>query len=148
MAEKCANCEETIGNLEMPMVWHDQIVCTKCFERLSKSDAKEPEPNPFDELPPEEGNASSLFSNTGGTICSNPNCGYRGLPIMKSRTRPGVSIALILLWIAFGISGLAAGSFGLCLVAVSMLIAWLLYTVFTHGKAPHCPRCGVTIATV
>ena len=33
--ETCENCGRVIGKLETPMVWHEKVVCTDCFGRLS-----------------------------------------------------------------------------------------------------------------
>ena len=32
--EKCKNCERTIGNLETPYLFEEEIVCKHCFEEL------------------------------------------------------------------------------------------------------------------
>ncbi|MCL5946281.1 MAG: hypothetical protein M1472_05440 [Planctomycetes bacterium] len=36
MTETCANCGRSIGNLEMPCVFHENIVCSECNEQLNR----------------------------------------------------------------------------------------------------------------
>ena len=33
--DKCANCGRTIGKLETPYVWQNQVVCAECEKRLT-----------------------------------------------------------------------------------------------------------------
>lgn len=35
--ETCANCGHTIGKLEIPMLWREEIVCADCHNRLSSA---------------------------------------------------------------------------------------------------------------
>ncbi len=35
--EKCANCGRVIGNLKMPTLWRENVVCAECHARLGGS---------------------------------------------------------------------------------------------------------------
>lgn len=69
--ERCANCEQMIGNLETPNIFRDQVVCAECHKRLSESvDAplEEIEPNIqdlVDAIPPEPATPTILFRREG-----------------------------------------------------------------------------------
>ena len=42
--ETCANCGRTIGNLETPHLWNQQVVCGECINRLSSPAPAVPPP--------------------------------------------------------------------------------------------------------
>lgn len=49
---QCENCRETIGNLEEPYVYQDNVVCRRCHEKLSaaKSDKEKQESSQLDRV--------------------------------------------------------------------------------------------------
>ena len=54
MPERCTNCDATIGNLETPFVWRENVVCDICFRRLNQHAAIKPvaEPPRVSRVPP------------------------------------------------------------------------------------------------
>ncbi len=54
--ERCANCEATIGKLETPHIWNDEVVCSACHHRLSRNQSlatTSPPSFPVTRVPPE-----------------------------------------------------------------------------------------------
>lgn len=52
MADKCANCDQIIGNLETPYLWQEKIVCKKCHGKLTANPVRviavpPPQPVPY-----------------------------------------------------------------------------------------------------
>ncbi|MGC8539409.1 MAG: hypothetical protein ACP5QA_02140 [Phycisphaerae bacterium] len=41
MSKKCANCNEKIGNLEVPFDYGGKIVCERCYKRLASASCAE-----------------------------------------------------------------------------------------------------------
>jgi hypothetical protein len=111
--EKCANCDRTIGKLEQPCVWKDDVVCPECYARLQGPKAGAPHVTASIATP------AARTPGPGEIICTNPNCGYVGKPEKKSR---GSAIVMIFL----------------LLIAV---IPGLLYAVFMSGYDYFCPHC-------
>ncbi len=134
--EVCANCEVPIGKLETACAWKDQVVCEKCFGRLKGDDRTEGIDGIEEEIEAAErasgkkyeSKPSSVLSGKrvpmdGEVICSNPNCGFVGVPEKKSR---GSTIVLIvLLFIA--------------------VLPGILYLIFASGHDYFCPRCGAKL---
>ncbi len=46
MSQKCANCNEKIGNLEPSFVCGDKIVCERCHKRLASTRCDQAPPEP------------------------------------------------------------------------------------------------------
>jgi DNA-directed RNA polymerase subunit RPC12/RpoP len=111
----CANCQRTIGALEQPYKWGDNIVCPQCCALLQQSMSvatAEPPRQP-------------IYRGAKGphVICPNPNCGYVGRSMRKQHGSMAMTIILLLLWLLPGI----------------------LYAIFCRKRYLACPKCGVAI---
>jgi len=157
--KRCANCNATIASFETPLLWRDQIVCRDCHQTLSKSNVDHAEnvatqtPADIDEPLPHSGPATPppaplTYFAPNEIICPNPNCGYRGPPLMKSRTNLAISLSLLAAWVIFGLFNLlneSTRNSWMLIASFACLFGWLGYTIFMHGEAKHCFRCGIRV---
>jgi ssDNA-binding Zn-finger/Zn-ribbon topoisomerase 1 len=137
---ECANCGDRIGRLETPRVFNDQVVCAKCWEKLSDAEAAELTAALEDAPPPPAdkvlryGSRERLVSMAppmttlpvqplySGRAC--PVCGSTAKPVRKAKGSSAMLIILLLLWVLPGI----------------------LYLIFYSGYIMVCPDCGAKIA--
>jgi len=124
--EECANCGRSIGRLEQPRIWGDNVVCGACHSILSSDAGTDPEPAE-EETDVTQALAyatpnSRYFAGALGQsiICPNPNCGYRGFSNRRANGSMVLAVILLLLWLVPGI----------------------LYLIFCGGYSLWCPQCN------
>lgn len=122
--EQCANCGQTIGRLETPCVYEDQIVCAECYARLG-SIREYAAPIATHHTPPSvlPGAEHALIDRRPAQIQTSspcPACGSLEPAVKKAKGSRVALIILLLLWILPGI----------------------LYLIFYNGYVYACPRCG------
>ena len=102
MSETCENCGRTIGKLETPHVWKENIVCRDCNSKLREiACASTALPDAIVTPPILPQHPPAQFRR-GDIICPNPNCGYIGKPKKIARGSAGVGCLLCLLMLLPG----------------------------------------------
>src|SRR4051794_3770588 len=97
MAERCANCDELIGNLETPYVGGSSIVCEACYTRLQQRGRTTLAP----EFPPPVVEDVAEFGEQDVVVetpdtrarCPNPNCRSADVQSLATAHSQGTSMS-------------------------------------------------------